>query len=141
MRTRARVHDVREGRAWLACEAVAGTCTSCAGGRGCALRLLGPSGSRLLEVPAQGPGGTRLSPGDALTIEVSDRELLRAAVSAYVPPLIGLLAGPLVATLLSASDGIAVVAAGAGLVLGGAVSRACLRRSPPQVELLETDRA
>jgi positive regulator of sigma E activity len=140
MRTRARVHDVREGRAWLACEAATGACTACAAGRGCALRLLGPSGGGLLEVPAQGPGGTLLARGDALTIEVSDRELLRAAVAAYVPPLIGLLAGPLVATLLSASDRIAVAAAGAGLVLGWAVSRACLRRSPPHVELCGPER-
>jgi len=140
MRTRARVHDVREDRAWLECEAATGACTSCAGGRGCALRLLGPSGSRLLEVPAQGPGGTLLAQGDALTIEVGDRELLRAAVAAYVPPLVGLLTGPMVAALLSASDGIAVAAAAAGLVLGWAVSRAYLRRSPPLVELRGPER-
>jgi positive regulator of sigma E activity len=141
MRTRARVHDVRDGRAWLECETAAGACTACAGGRGCALRWLGRSGSGLLEVPAQGPGGAALAPGDALTIEVSDGELLRAATAAYVPPLLGLLAGPVLARLLAAGDPIAVAAAGLGLALGWAASRAWLRRSPPRVELRAPERA
>ena len=64
MRTAARVHDVRAGRARLACEAAAG-CTTCRAGRGCALRWLSRPGEPLLEVPERRPDGGRLAPGEA----------------------------------------------------------------------------
>ena len=139
MRTAARVHDVRAGRAWLACEAAAG-CPSCSGGRGCALRWLSRPGEPLLEVPERRPDGGRLSPGEAVTIEVPEGELLRAAARAYLPPLAGLLAGPAVAVAWTADELPALLAAVAGLAAGWTVARSWLRRSPPRYRLAGPER-
>ena len=46
------------------------------------------------------PEGTPLRPGDSVIIEVDDGELLRAAALAYVPPLAGLLAGPVAVAVM-----------------------------------------
>jgi len=137
MRATARVHDVREGRAWLACETAAVACAACAGGRGCALRWLGRAGGgTTLEVPARGVDGRRLAPGDGVILEVSDGELLRSAALAYLPPLAGLLGGPLAAILLDfRSEPVAVLAAALGLALGWGASRSWLRHSPPRYEI------
>jgi len=137
MKATARVRDVREGRAWLACETTAVACAACAGGRGCALRWLGRAGGGTkLEVPARGIDGRRLAPGDGVTLEVSDGELLRLAALAYLPPLAGLLGGPLAAMLLDLrSEPVAVVGAAFGLALGWGASRSWLRRSPPRYQI------
>ena len=136
MRTTARVRDVRDGRAWLACEAAASTCHACSGGRGCALRWLARADGGVLEVPAEAADGRRLATGDGILLEVSDGELLRAAMLAYLPPLAGLLAGAGGATVLAPGmQATAMLASLAGLVAGWAVSRAWLRRSPPRYRL------
>ena len=136
MKTTARVRDVRDGRAWLACEAAASTCHACSGGRGCALRWLARAEGAVLEVPAEAADGRRLATGDGILLEVSDGELLRAAMLAYLPPLVGLLAGAGGATMLAPGvQATAVLASLAGLVAGWAVSRAWLRRSPPRYRL------
>ena len=136
MRTTARVRDVRDGRAWLACEAAASTCHACSGGRGCALRWLARADGAVLEVPAEAADGRRLATGDGILLEVSDGELLRAAMLAYLPPLAGLLAGAGGATMLAPGvQATAVLASLAGLVAGWAVSRVWLRRSPPRYRL------
>ena len=134
MRTAARVHDVRAGRAWLACETAAG-CPSCSGGRGCALRWLSRPGQPLLEVPERRPDGGRLAPGEAVTIEVPEGELLGAAARAYLPPLAGLLAGPLLAVTWAAGELAVLAAAVAGLAAGWVLARGWLRRSPPRYRL------
>ena len=51
MRTSARVRDVRDGRAWLACETAASACDACNGGCGCALRWLARAEGAVFEVP------------------------------------------------------------------------------------------
>jgi len=136
MRTTARVRDVRDGRAWLACEAAASTCDACNGGRGCALRWLARAEGAVLEVPAEAADRRRLATGDGILVEVSDGELLRAALLAYLPPLAGLLAGAGFATVLApGGQAIAMLASLAGLVAGWSVSRAWLRRSPPRYRL------
>jgi len=136
MRTTARVRDVRDGRAWLACEAAASTCHACSGGRGCALRWLARADGAVLEVPAEAADGRRLATGDGILLEVSDGELLRAAMLAYLPPLAGLLLGAGGATVLAPGmQATAMLASLAGLVAGWAVSRAWLRRSPPRYRL------
>jgi positive regulator of sigma E activity len=140
MRTVARVQDVRAGRARLACESAPTTCQACAGGRGCALRWLARPDGATLEVPEQRPDGTRLAPGDGVILEVDDQELLRAALLAYLPPLVGLLSGPVLATQLAAAgEATAVAAAAVGLALGWGASRAWLHRSPPRYVLRAGD--
>jgi len=90
----------------------------------------------VLEVPAEAADGRRLATGDGILLEVSDGELLRAAMLAYLPPLAGLLAGAGGATVLAPGmQATAMLASLAGLVAGWAVSRAWLRRSPPRYRL------
>jgi positive regulator of sigma E activity len=70
--------------------------------------------------------------GQSVTIEVPDGELLRSAARVYLLPLAGLLAGPaLVRWVGSGSETAALLAASAGVVLGWALARLWLRRSPP----------
>jgi sigma-E factor negative regulatory protein RseC len=136
MKATARVQQVRDGRAVLACETVASACEACSGGRGCALRWLGRQGGATLEAPELGSDGTRLVPGMAVVVEVGDGEVLRSAMLAYVPPLAGLLAGASIARMVAAGDEVsAVLAAGAGLAFGWAAARVWLRRSPPRFQL------
>jgi len=137
MRATARVLDVRDGRALLSCDVEAAACDGCRSGRGCALRWLARSAGARLEVPDTSADGRRLVADDGVALEVSDGELLRATALAYVPPLAGLLAGPLLERAVSAGgDGVsAVIAAAVGLALGWGASRAWLRRSPPRYEL------
>lgn len=136
MQTLARVRDVRPGRVLLACESAAASCGACGGGRGCALRWLARPGGPLLEVDATALGGSQLRPGDGVEVEVDDGELLRAALLAYLPPLIGLLAGPMVAAGVAPGHELAALGgAGVGLAAGWAVARWWLRRSPPRYQL------
>lgn len=136
MKTTARVHEVREGRAWLACAAAQSACAACSGGRGCALRWLARADGAMLQVPAQRAGGPPLVPGDGVTLEVSDGELLRAALLAYLPPLAGLLAGAGMARAwLPGGEVTSLLAALAGLAAGWGASRAWLRRAPPSYQL------
>lgn len=136
MQTIARVRDVRDGRAWLVCDTAASACDACSGGRGCALRWLARAGGAVLEVPAEAADGRRLATGDGILLEVSDGELLRAALLAYLPPLAGLLAGAGCATALApGGQATAMLASLAGLVAGWTVSRAWLQRSPPRYRL------
>jgi sigma-E factor negative regulatory protein RseC len=136
MQTLARVHDVHEGRVRLACESAASACDACSGGRGCALRWLARPGGTMLEVEMPCLDGRPLLPGDRLVLEVDDGELLRAALLAYVPPLIGLLAGSGVATfLVPGSEPAALIAAVLGLVTGWGTARLWLRHAPPRYRL------
>jgi positive regulator of sigma E activity len=142
MQTTARVQHVRDGRASLACETMSSACNACSGGRGCALRwLAGPGNGLRLEVAEHDTDGVRLVPGNSVVLEVGDGELLRAAMLAYLLPLVGLLAGPAVAALLAdESEVTAILAAALGLATGWGASRAWLRRSPPRYQLRAVDR-
>lgn len=132
MRAAARVLEVREGRARLECESATAACSACQGGRGCALRWLARPGAPSLEVPVRTGDGTSFQAGDRVTLVMSDGEMLRAVALAYLPPLAGLLGGPLLATRgLGGGEGAALLAAVAGLGIGWAVGRAWLRRTPP----------
>lgn len=142
MQTLARVHDIRPGRVRLACESVASSCGACAGGRGCALRWLARPGSALLEVDTMALAGWTLRPGDDIQIEVDDGELLRAALAAYLPPLLGLLGGPLIVAGVAPGRELAMlVAALAGLAAGWVVAGWWLRRSPPRYRLRPAEAA
>jgi positive regulator of sigma E activity len=132
MRTAAMVLEVTDGRARLGCEATAIACSACSGGGGCAVLRLAPRGAPRVEVPSHDADGRRLEPGARVSVEIGDRELLRATLRACLPPLTGVLAGPLLARAMpGAGDGIAAVAALAGLLLGWSIARTWLRRSPP----------
>jgi positive regulator of sigma E activity len=95
---------------------------------------LAPRREPRVEVPAHDSDGRRLETGARVSVEVADGELLRATLRACLPPLVGVLAGPWLAdSAFAAADGIAAAAALGGLLLGWAVARTWLRRSPPAV--------
>ena len=115
------VVDVRDGRAWVECRAEQASCSACAGGRGCSWRTAG--GPRRLEVPAV-LDGRRLEAGEAIELEADESALFWAALRLYLPPLIGLIAGPALLRGLG-WDAAAwpAVAAAAGLLAGCLVAR------------------
>ena len=76
--------------------------------------------------------GSALSAGQSVTIEVPDGELLRSAAKVYLLPLAGLLVGPaLVRWIGAGGEFAALMAALTGVVLGWALARGWVRRSPP----------
>lgn len=134
MQAAARVLEVNGARARLACDSTDAVCSACAGRGGCALqRLAGRSDARL-EVSTRTVDGGLLVPGSRVSVELDDGALVGAAARAYLPPLAGLLAVPLLVRVVVADggEGLLLLAAGVGLLLGWAAARAWLRRSPPQ---------
>lgn len=90
----------------------------------------------MLEVALPLPDRRRPLPGDIVRVVVDDGELLRAAMIGYGAPLIGLLAGPGVATVMvPGSEPAALVAAALGLAAGWGIARLWLHRSPPRYRL------
>lgn len=135
MDARARVLRIQDGRATLACEEPA-ACSGCAPGRGCGLGWLGGNTQRQLVLPAARDGGAPLLPGDSVTLSVADGELLRSAARLYLPPIAGLLSGPLLARhALHAGEGMAVLGAACGLLCGWLLARLWVRSTPPAVQL------
>ncbi len=134
MKAAARVREVNGNRARLECDSATFACAACADRGGCALKRLAGGHEPRLEVPARAIDGVLLVPGSRVTVEVDEGELLGAALRAYLPPLVGLLAGALLARAVAGGgEGLVLFCAAAGLLLGWAVSRAWLRRSPPRV--------
>lgn len=134
MKAVARVLEVDGERARLECDTASASCAACAGRGGCALqRLAGRRDSRL-EVPALAADGVMLAPGARVTVEIDDGELLGSAARTYLPPLVGVLAGPLLARATAGGGEVLVLlSALAGVLLGWAAARAWLRRSPPRI--------
>ena len=96
-------------------------CSACAAGRGCGWQR--PSRPRQIELRVD-PAGLSLTAGDPLELEVDEGRLLRAACRLYLPPLAGLLAGPLALRLAGLEQGVLpLLAAGIGLGVGLAVAR------------------
>lgn len=134
MRAAARVREVNGNRARLECDSATLACAACAGRGGCALKRLAGGQEARLDVPAHAENGIRLVAGSRVTVEVAEGELLGAALRAYLPPLVGVLAGPLLARVgADGGEGVILLCAVAGLLLGWVASRAWLRRSPPRV--------
>jgi positive regulator of sigma E activity len=85
-------------------------------------------------VPDRTSDGLPLLPGASVILELDDGELLSSIRRAFLPPLAGLIAGPLLArSVLSADETGALVAAVAGLLAGWAAARALLERRPARV--------
>jgi positive regulator of sigma E activity len=136
----ARVLEVVGERARLECDAASASCPSCAARGGCALQRLSGRRHSRLEVAALAADGVRLVPGARVTVEVEDGELLGAAARTYLPPLVGLLAGPLLVGAPTGGGELAVLlSAVLGVLLGWATARAWLRRSPPRIAVRSAD--
>jgi sigma-E factor negative regulatory protein RseC len=135
MEATARVLSVGNGRALLACRDRI-TCGTCASGGGCALRWLSRSGSPTLEVPDRTDDEQPLHPGESVTVEAAEGEVLRAAAVAYLPPLVGLLAGALLGRAVgTAGEGATLATSAAGALAGFWVTRSWSRRAPPRISV------
>ena len=104
-------------------------CRRCASGKGCGAGLLDTGRPRAIDVKI--PLDSELTRGDAVTLVVDSRQLLRAALFAYGLPLAGLLLFAGLATLLwpGAGDAEAAGFGFAGLVGGAIISRWRLGRN------------
>jgi positive regulator of sigma E activity len=134
VKTAARVLEVNGERARLACDSVAAVCPACAGRGRCALQRFAGGRESRLEITTHTRDGVLLVPGSRVWVEVADGALVVAAARACLPPLLGLLAVPLLvnATAVGGGEGVLLLGAVAGLLLGWAAARAWLRRSPPK---------
>jgi sigma-E factor negative regulatory protein RseC len=103
-------------------------CPRCAAGEGCGAGLNAWLLSDRLDlvdcIYDDGPP----QPGETVTMEIEDRSLLIAAALAYGLPLLGLLAGAVLARLGGMGEPGAVLAATTGLLAGGVVARLLARR-------------
>ncbi len=109
----ARVVAVEAGGAWLESEGQSG-CANCRDGRGCGVSVF----QRLFRLPRHRlylPTEERLSVGDHVVIALSQRAVLTASLWLYLAPLVGLLAGALLAEMLFSREWLTVVGAMAGL--------------------------
>lgn len=129
-------------------------CQRCAAGRGCGAGLIAPQES-VRTVEATIADTLRPVPGDRVNIELSAANVLRAAMLTYGLPLLLMLAAVMGGWLFTAdlSDGLAIILAAVGLLLGFAISAtwlrhgACLQEFVPRIVAvcapgsLETDQA
>jgi len=123
-----RVESVRDGMLTVVVDAGV-ACPRCASGQGCGAGLLASSeGVRRIDVSQ--PPGMSVRVGDAVSLSISPRQLLRASFIAYGVPLISLVAGAGLARMVGAGQGglLPVVIAVAGLGIGIIASRRLLRR-------------
>ena len=131
-----RVVAVEADCAWL--EPEQGTsCGGCASAAACGAKGIGTLASRLEarrfaigRASARGAGFDLpdLRVGDRLVVAIDDRSLLQAAGLAYALPLAAALTAAIVAQEMSGSDGMALLAAVAGLAAGfGVMKRAAAR--------------
>jgi sigma-E factor negative regulatory protein RseC len=106
-------------------------CPRCAAGRGCGAGISG-SGKRAGPVPVRLEQTFAAVPGDAVSICLRQGALLRAAAVAYGLPLVGALAGGVVAQAAGAGDPASAVC----VVLGLAGGIVCARRRARRHDLI-----
>lgn len=133
---RARVVAI-EGDHVLVEASAAGGCSACAAHSGCATSKLGRllrHGPRLWRV--QNDQG--LQTGDSVVLSLPEEALLAAALAVYLPPLLGLLTGALLAAALARGDAWPLAGGITGFVLGVAAAHWLGRRQAaryaPQVQ-------
>lgn len=103
-------------------------CPRCAAGKGCGAGLIG-GGRPGAAITAKLIDGLSVQPGQTVHLAVSDRSLLRGSLYLYGAPLLGLVVGTAVSTLVpAAGDGAALVAAAFGLLAGGLAGAVLARR-------------
>lgn len=113
-------------------------CPRCAEGKGCGAGIFGSSAS-MRRVEATLSPGTDVSEGDTVSLSLGSRYLLQAATIVYGWPLLGAIAGALLAYFSNLGDAGAAVLALLGLAAGAILARIrlghrnCLTRFAPQV--------
>lgn len=103
-------------------------CPRCAAGKGCGAGLLAPGGrERLIEAAVRYPGS--VAEGDQVELSMHPAHLLSAAFTVYAMPLLGAVAGAVIAYYFAWSDAMAVVAVAGGVVSGFLAGRRRLSRN------------
>jgi len=116
----ARVVAVDRDQVWLVAEQPA-ACGSCATRSACGAGSA-PKAVAHWRVPRSlGPGQPLLALGDTVHIGVDRSALTRASVTAYALPLVAMLLSA--SAVQEAGDGVAIIAALAGLLAGVAIAR------------------
>lgn len=119
--TKTRIISISNGTAWVAPSEESG-CGGCGSRSSCAVSGLARYFDRhqkLVPVPC----GSNARPGEELTVTISEGELLKAGIMAYLLPAILGLAGTAVATLNGLGDNGAAGGMAAGLIAGLAIAR------------------
>ena len=126
MRGMARI-DAVEGGFVYATPIPQAACGGCAAAKGCGVSALsGYFGNRSQPLVLADDFNGR--PGETIEIGLPQSTLNKAAFTSYGPPVAGLLIGGGLAGAGGASDGVAALSAGVGLVVGLALSRFLSRR-------------
>jgi sigma-E factor negative regulatory protein RseC len=119
---------------------VAASCPRCASGKGCGAGIFTASGNAAQPVEASVREGLILSEGDVVEISLAPDNLLQAAIIVYGLPMLGAIAGAVLAYAFSLRDSAAAISALIGMAAGLVVSRwrvrqtSCLRNFVPVVE-------
>jgi sigma-E factor negative regulatory protein RseC len=105
-------------------------CKRCAAGKGCGAGIF-QSSDRKREIQIRIPVGMSLREGDPVELTIGPKFLLRAAMLAYGLPLIGMVAFPALARMVSGNndDGPGIVLAILGLVVGLGIGHRMLSRA------------
>lgn len=112
-------------------------CKSCAKESGCGMSVLGGlSVSQSLRFEMQ--GDVKATPGETVQLSCSHDGLVKAALMAYVPPVLGLVAGSVATSLSGFGDGLQALGALVGLGLGLILTRAlAVHGGLPQMHIRE----
>ncbi len=97
-------------------------CGACAASRGCGVSKLGKL-VRQRSLRWRVANRVAAAAGDEVTLGIADEALLASAAIAYLPPLLGLVAGALIAAAASGGNLGAALGAAFGFGLGCAISR------------------
>ncbi|OEJ66249.1 SoxR reducing system RseC family protein [Magnetovibrio blakemorei] len=112
-------------------------CKSCSKESGCGMSVLGGlSVSQSLRFEMQ--GGVEATPGETVQLSCSHDGLVKAALMAYLPPVLGLVAGSVATSLSGFGDGLQALGALVGLGLGLILTRAlAVHGGLPQMHIHE----
>lgn len=114
--------------------------SACGGCRGGCSVIRGRGHSRLRLNGRGGPDGLPLAQGQLVTLEVAEGALARSAARTFLPPVGGLIAGALIARVMSVeAEGIALLAAVLGGIAGHFAARFLSRQPVPCARIVAVE--
>ena len=123
-----RVVAIEEGAVWVETLRKS-TCSSCSANTGCGQGLMDKLGVGRQRGFVRVLSDLQLALNDVVVIGISEDLLLRTAVVVYLLPLLGLLAGALLASSLQLTEGLVILSAMASLLVSWLAVRWHCRRT------------
>jgi sigma-E factor negative regulatory protein RseC len=123
-----RVVAIEEGAVWVETLRKS-TCSSCSANAGCGQGLMDKIGVGRQRGFVRVLSDLQLALNDVVIIGISEDLLLRSAVLVYLLPLLGLLAGALLASSLALTEGLVILSALASLLVSWLAVRWYCRRT------------